>query len=92
MALPVKNSDFTPPHQLAEPFDVLHRYPAVLTAVVDDHRSRDVDVPEPNRLTSLETDEEIDSRVGLFRCEAPDAVGEANVVGRLTLVLLLLSE
>lgn len=89
MALPVKHSDFTPPHQLAEPFDVLHRYPAVLTAVVDDDRSGDVDVPEPNCLTSLETDEEIDGRVGLFRCEAPNGVGEADVVGRLTLFLLL---
>lgn len=92
MALPVKHSHFTPPHQLTEPFDVLHRHSAILTAVVDNDRSGDVHVSESDRLTSFETDEEINGGVGLFRCEAPDRAGEANIVGRLTLFLLLLRE
>lgn len=53
--------------------------------MVNNNRFGDVHVAEPNILAPLETDEEIDSGIGVEGCERPDGMREAGVVFHLAL-------
>lgn len=51
--------------------------------MVEDASTSDVHVSKSDRLTSFETNEEIDGRVGVALREFPDALREVGIIGEL---------
>lgn len=67
MALPFENPQFTPPHRLTQPSNIINRNPRVPRAVVDDYSAVDIDIAESYGLAPFEADKQIDGWVGIGR-------------------------
>lgn len=92
VTLVFEHADFAAPHCLAQPAHIIDGNSRVFVPVVDHHLAVDIHVPEPNRLPALQTDQQINGRVGVCCGQFPDSISQPCVVLRLPFFLLLCRE
>lgn len=88
MTFALQDPDFASSHRFAKPPDIVDRDASISASMVDYNRSVDVNIPEANRLSTLETDQQVNCRVRIGRRQLPYLVRESIVIIALTFAVL----
>ena len=90
MALILEDPNFTPPHGLSEPSDIVHRNSSVFASMMDHDRPGNVGITESNRLATLQAYHQINGRVGVQGRQLPNLMRQPVIVVHLTFTVFCL--